>query len=81
MLLRGLISLIAVFLSIAFLGQIFSIYTAFELRYKINAEVIPEGDALRVSLILKTSSIQNCFVSILYNKKSNFISKRRSKFS
>jgi len=44
---RGLISLIAVFLSIAFLGQIFSIYTAFELRYKINAEVIPEGDALR----------------------------------
>ena len=48
MLLRGLISLIAVFLSIAFLGQIFSIYTAFELRYKINAEVIPEGDALRV---------------------------------
>ena len=73
--------MIAVFLSIAFLGQIFSIYTAFELRYKINAEVIPEGDALRVSLILKTSSIQNCFVSILYNKKSSFISKRRSKFS
>jgi len=35
---RGLISLVAVFFSIAFLVQLFSIFTAFELRNKINLE-------------------------------------------
>jgi len=38
---RGLISLIAIFLSIAFFVQIFSVFTAFELRNKINMERIP----------------------------------------
>jgi len=43
---RGLISLIAVFFSIAFLVQLFSIFTAFELRNKINISqsVIPGLD-------------------------------------
>lgn len=44
---RGLISMIAVFLSIAFLGQIFSVFTAFELRYKIKTERIPAADTDR----------------------------------
>jgi len=35
---RGLISLIAVFFSIAFFVQIFSVFTAIELRYRINTE-------------------------------------------
>eukprot|EP00090_Calanus_glacialis_P025919 TRINITY_DN4064_c0_g1_i1.p1 TRINITY_DN4064_c0_g1~~TRINITY_DN4064_c0_g1_i1.p1 ORF type:complete len:293 (-),score=61.48 TRINITY_DN4064_c0_g1_i1:349-1227(-) len=38
---RGLISLIAIFLSIAFFVQIFSVFTAFELRNKINMQRIP----------------------------------------
>jgi len=38
---RGLISLIAVFLSVAFLGQLFSVFTAIELRNLIEREVIP----------------------------------------
>lgn len=42
--------MIAVFLSIAFLGQIFSVFTAFELRYKIKTERIPAADTDRVRL-------------------------------
>ena len=37
---RGLTSLIAIFLSSAFFVQIFSVFTAFELRNKINVERI-----------------------------------------
>merc|ERR1712012_603668 len=43
---RGLISLIAVFLSVAFLGQIFSVFTAIELRYKIKDAYIPRGETV-----------------------------------
>jgi len=35
---RGLISLVAIFFSIAFLAQLFSVFTAFELRNLINRE-------------------------------------------
>jgi len=38
---RGLISLMAVFLGIAFFIQIFSVFTAMELRYKVDTERIP----------------------------------------
>merc|ERR1719264_1249815 len=41
---RGLISLMAVLIGIAFLGQVFSIFTAFELRFKITSEVLPIAD-------------------------------------
>jgi hypothetical protein len=41
---RGLISLIAVFLSVAFLGQLFSVFAAIELRNTIGHEVIPFGE-------------------------------------
>jgi len=41
---RGLISLMAVLIGVAFLGQVFSIYTAFELRFKISSEVLPIAD-------------------------------------
>jgi len=40
---RGLISLIAVFLSVAFLGQIFSVFTAIELRNLIERDAVPFG--------------------------------------
>eukprot|EP00088_Acartia_fossae_P006473 TRINITY_DN12977_c2_g2_i2.p1 TRINITY_DN12977_c2_g2~~TRINITY_DN12977_c2_g2_i2.p1 ORF type:complete len:316 (+),score=51.26 TRINITY_DN12977_c2_g2_i2:49-948(+) len=40
---RCLVSLVAIFLSIAFLGQIFSVFTAMELRNIINNEVIDPG--------------------------------------
>jgi len=40
---RCLVGLVAVFLSIAFLGQIFSVFTAMELRNIINNEVIDPG--------------------------------------
>lgn len=41
---RGLISLMAVLIGVAFLGQVFSIFTAFELRFKITSEVLPIAD-------------------------------------
>jgi len=40
---KGLISLIAVFLSIAFLGQIFSVWTAIELRNIIQLDYLQPG--------------------------------------
>jgi len=40
---RGLVALTAVFLSIAFLGQIFSVFSAMELRNIINTSVVPPG--------------------------------------
>lgn len=40
---KGLISLIAVFLSIAFLGQIFSVWTAIELRNIIELDLLQPG--------------------------------------
>lgn len=43
---KGLISLIAVFLSIAFLAQIFSVFTAVELRFKIKDAYIPRGETV-----------------------------------
>ena len=39
---RGLISLIAVFLSVAFLGQLFSVFSAIELRNTIGHNIVPE---------------------------------------
>ena len=53
---RGLISLMAVFLSIAFLGQIFSIFSAFELRYRINAEHWPRGETDKNMKLYNTDS-------------------------
>ena len=46
---RGLVSLVAVFLSIAFLGQIFSIYSAFDLR-NIITEPISNVDYKSVNM-------------------------------
>jgi len=43
---RCFVSLIAVFLSIAFLGQIFSVFTAMELRNIINNELVDPGEVL-----------------------------------
>lgn len=43
---RGLISLVAVFFSIAFFVQIFSVFTAFELRSKITREAIPTASVI-----------------------------------
>jgi len=40
---RGLLSLVAIFFSIAFLVQLFSIFTAFELRNTLNRVQIPPG--------------------------------------
>ena len=47
---RGLISMIAVFLGIAFFVQIFSVFTAIELRYLIKTSPIPAGAVMKVSL-------------------------------
>ena len=46
----------AVFLSIAFLGQIFSIFSAFELRYRINAEHWPRGETDKNMKLYNTDS-------------------------
>jgi len=43
---RCLVGLVAVFLSFAFLGQIFSVFTAMELRNIINNEIIDPGAVL-----------------------------------
>ena len=48
LLFRGLISLIAVFLSIAFLGQIFSVWTAIELRNIIQLDYLQPGPVKEV---------------------------------
>merc|ERR1719309_1656129 len=44
---RGLISLVAIFFSIAFFVQIFSVFTAFELRNIINLEYVPHNAVLQ----------------------------------
>jgi len=44
---RGLISMIAVFLGIAFFVQIFSVFTAIELRYLIKTSPIPAGAVMK----------------------------------
>jgi len=44
---RCYVSLIAVFLSVAFLGQIFSVFTAMELRNKINNKLVNPGEVLK----------------------------------
>ena len=56
-----MISLIAVFLSVAFLGQIFSVFTAIELRYKIRTDRIPSADTDRVSC---SDDIEIVFIEI-----------------
>jgi len=54
-----LISLIAVFLSVAFLGQIFSVFTAIELRYKIRTDRIPSADTDRnMKMYLEDESVR-----------------------
>merc|ERR1712029_1120562 len=56
---KGLISLIAVFLSVAFLGQIFSVFTAIELRYKIRTDRIPSADTDRnMKMYLEDESVR-----------------------
>lgn len=46
---RCLISLVAVLLTLAFAGQIFSLFTALQLRYVVSAETLPVGAATEVS--------------------------------
>eukprot|EP00092_Neocalanus_flemingeri_P021978 GFUD01023836.1.p1 GENE.GFUD01023836.1~~GFUD01023836.1.p1 ORF type:complete len:294 (+),score=59.87 GFUD01023836.1:67-948(+) len=41
---RGFISMIAIFLGIAFFVQIFSVFTAFELRNRIQRDIIPRSN-------------------------------------
>ena len=48
---RGLISLIAVFLSVAFLGQLFSVFSAIELRNTIGHNIVPELELDNVSTL------------------------------
>ena len=48
---RGLISLIAVFLSVAFLGQLFSVFSAIELRNTIGHNIVPELELDEVSTL------------------------------
>jgi len=53
---RCLISLVAVFLTLAFAGQIFSLFTALQLRYVVSAETLPVGAATENMKLYNTDS-------------------------
>jgi len=53
---RCLISLVAVLLTLAFAGQIFSLFTALQLRYVVSAETLPVGAATENMKLYNTDS-------------------------
>jgi len=53
---RCLISLVAVLLTLAFAGQMFSLFTALQLRYVVSAETLPVGAATENMKLYNTDS-------------------------
>merc|ERR1712038_544764 len=53
---RCLISLVAVLLTLAFAGQIFSLFTALQLRYVVSPETLPVGAATENMKLYNTDS-------------------------